>query len=72
MSQVDAILDHLRTGATITPAEALELCGSLALHSRIAELRAMGYHPQKQMRAGNGHRWGEYSLPIEECAIAHG
>ena len=43
ISQCEAILAHLRSGRTITPAEAYGLCGTLACHSRIAELRERGY-----------------------------
>lgn len=64
MSQNEAILEYLRAGNTITPAEAYSLCGSLALHSRIAELRAGGYRIDGEIRTGNGKRWGEYWLAI--------
>lgn len=62
MSQADTILARLQAGETITPARALELTGSLACHSRIAELRARGYRIECKMRTGNGRRWGEYRL----------
>ena len=64
MSQTDRILAHMEAGNTVTPAVAYELTGSLACHSRIAELRARGYHISKVMRSGNGKRWGEYFLAI--------
>lgn len=67
MSQNAAILAHLEAGNTITPAEAYALCGSLALHSRISELRREGYRIDGEIRTGNGKRWGEYWL-----AVAHG
>ena len=62
MSQNAAILQHLFSGNTITPAQAYELYGSLALHSRIAELRARGFKIDKKIQTANGKRWGEYSL----------
>ena len=43
ISQCEAILAHLRSGHTITPAEAYGLCGTLACHSRISELRERGH-----------------------------
>ena len=64
MSQNEAILQHLEAGNTITPAEAYALCGSLALHSRISELRHAGYRIDGEMHAENGRRWGEYWLSI--------
>ena len=62
MSQNAAILWHMVCFGTITPAEAYELYGSLALHSRIAELRARGFKIDKKIQTVNGKRWGEYSL----------
>lgn len=64
MTQNACILAHLEAGNTITPAEAYALCGTLALHSRIAELRKEGYRIDGEMRSGNGKRWGEYWLAI--------
>jgi hypothetical protein len=67
VSQNAQILAHLEAGNTITPREAFGLCGSLALHSRIAELRAAGYRIDGEMRSEGKRRWGEYWL-----AIPHG
>lgn len=64
MSQTDAILAHMEAGNTITPMEALNLCGSLALHSRISELRERGYAIDSVTRRENGKRFGEYFLAI--------
>ena len=64
MSQNQAILQHLEAGNTITPAEAYALCGSLALHSRISELRHAGYRIDGEMRRENGKNFGEYWLSI--------
>lgn len=64
MSQNAAILAHLEAGNTITPAEAYELCGSLALHSRIAELRGQGYKIDMTMRRENDKNFGEYYLGV--------
>ena len=64
MSQNAVILAHLEAGNTITPAEAYALCGSLALHSRIAELRAQGYRIDGEMRSAGKSRYGEYWLAI--------
>lgn len=64
MSQTDAILQHLEAGNTITPKGAYALCGSLACHSRISELRERGYRIDSQMHNENGRKWGEYWLAI--------
>src|SRR5689334_16728751 len=42
VSQCEALLAHLQTGASITPLEALRLCGTLRLSERIRELEAQG------------------------------
>ena len=42
MSQCDQLLQHLSQGHSITPLEALSLCGSLRLSERIRELEAQG------------------------------
>lgn len=44
ISQEDAILNHLKSGKTITPIEALNLYGSFRLAARIASLRQQGYN----------------------------
>lgn len=62
MSQCADILAYLEAGNTITPAEAYERFGCLALHSRISQLRAEGWNIHMTIRTGNGKRWGEYRL----------
>ena len=64
MSQCAAILAHLEAGNTITPAEAYAKFRTLALHSRIAELRRKGYRIDGEMRSDGTHRWGEYWISI--------
>lgn len=66
MTQCDAILEWLLLGESITPADAYHRYGCLALHSRIAELRAAGYRIDCTIRSGNGKRWGEYRLVVSE------
>ena len=67
MSQTERIAAHLEAGNSITPAEAYQQFGTLALHSRIAELRDLGYKVEKIMRHENGKHFGEYFL-----GVAHG
>jgi hypothetical protein len=70
MSQCDAILAHLEAGNTITPVEAFTMCGTLALHSRIAELRSLGYRIDCEIiRTPGGKNVGRYTL---KEAIAYG
>lgn len=64
MSQCEAILQHLEAGNTITPAEAYTLFGSLALHSRISELRARGYKVEMALQSNGRTHWGEYFLGV--------
>ena len=62
MSQSARILDHLRMGLTLTPAQAYALFGTLALHSRIAELRGQGHRIGMETISKGGKRYGEYRL----------
>lgn len=62
MTQADALLQILLRGETVTPARAFEVCGSLACHSRMAELRERGYQIDCKIRTANGKRWGEYRI----------
>jgi len=62
MSQNQVILEHLRAGKDLTPLQAFELCGTLALHSRVAELRAAGHPIDCELVQENGKTVGRYSL----------
>lgn len=62
MTQCDAILAHLRAGNTLTPLEALQMFGTLALHSRANELRARGHDVKCTMVTRNGKRVGCYAI----------
>lgn len=62
MSQCGALLERLLAGATITPRLAYDLTGSLACHSRIAELRSRGYRIECTIVSDGTRRWGEYRL----------
>ncbi len=68
MSQADAILDYLQRGHSITPLEAFSLFGTLALHSRCAELRERGHLIECELVAVGRKKVGRYSL----LRIAHG
>ena len=61
-SQCDQVLEVLRREGSITPAQAYERFGILAMHSRAAELRERGFNVICKIKTGNGKRWGSYSL----------
>lgn len=62
MSQCGNILAHLQAGNTLTPAEAYSKFGTLALHSRIAELRERGFPIDcRLVRVESGKMVGCYS-----------
>lgn len=46
-SQSRAIIDYLETGRTLTALEALKICGTMKLASRISEICASGYEIKK-------------------------
>lgn len=64
MSQSDALLAILLRGEVVTPAVAYQVVGSLACHSRMAELRERGYAIECTIRTDGGKRWGEYRLVL--------
>jgi len=69
LSQSERILAWLEQGNTLTPAGAYEMFGTLALHSRAAELRERGHIIDCELvTTTSGKRVGRYSL----LRIAHG
>lgn len=63
MSQAESILQWLERGNTLTPAQAYEKFGTLALHSRMAELRGRGHLICCELvRVNSGKTVGKYSL----------
>ena len=64
MSQCGAIYDYLADGHTLTPLEAFERFGCLALHSRAAELRSRGIPIKTEMVRVGRKFVGRYSLPV--------
>ena len=65
MTQNEAILQHLSSGAELTPLTALQLCGSLRLSERIRELEAQGVSIEHQMVKVGGKRVCSYRLAVE-------
>ena len=69
MSQRDAILNHLKSGRTITSLEALNLYGCLRLAAIIHTLREEEFQIKTEMIDVNGKTIAEYSLvqePVQE------
>lgn len=66
MSQNSKLIALMQTGATVTPAQAFELCGTLCLHSRAAELRSQGWLVVCVIQRIGDKNVGVYSLP-ESC-----
>ena len=63
MTQNESVLAHLKRGEALTPLTAFQLYGTLALHSRAAELRKRGHIINcKIITMPNGKRVGSYSL----------
>jgi len=63
-TQKDKILQHLMSGKSITPLEALNLYGSLRLGARIADIRSEGYIVYMEMvkDTKTGKRYAQYSM----------
>lgn len=67
MSQNLEILEHLKTGATLTPLEALRMFGSLRLSGRIYDLKQDGWPIFcDRLDAGSGKRVGHYTLSFDK------
>ena len=62
MSQCKMILRHLKRGLSITPVVAFHTYGSLALHSRISELRSRGHKIDCKIVVRGSRRYGSYRL----------
>ena len=68
MTQNNKLLNHMMTGRSISPLEALGLYGVFRLAARMFELKAMGVDIQKKTKVDiNGKQYAEYSInPNEE------
>ncbi len=69
MSQKANIYAWLADGNTLTPLEAFQMFGTLALHTRVDQLRAKGIDIHCEMITVNGKRVGRYSLVEEKYAV---
>jgi hypothetical protein len=63
MTQIDQILNHLKSGKPITPIDALNKFGCFRLGARIFDLKREGHNIHKQMiETPKGARVAEYRL----------
>ena len=62
-SQEAQILEHLQSGKTLTPIQALNLFGSFRLGARCFNLKKAGYHiMNKMIKVSKNKRVAQYSL----------
>lgn len=62
-SQNQQILSYLKTGKSLSPMDALDLCGSFRLSARIYDLKQAGWPITcERVDVGDGRRVGYYSL----------
>lgn len=63
MSQEKKILEHLKSGKTLTPLEALDLYGTLRLGGHIHNLRKQGHNIRSErVRVGRRANVARYSM----------
>ena len=60
MTQTELVRQHLESGKTLTPLEALNRYGCLRLAARIADLRREGYPVGSRMARRGDKRFAEY------------
>lgn len=68
-SQNKQILNHLESGKTITPIDALNLFGCFRLGARIHDLKSEGYDIKAEIKVVNGKRFAEYILDRDTTQI---
>lgn len=63
MTQNETILNHMMTGRSISPLEALGLYGVFRLAARVFDLKQMGVDIQTRTKVDiNGKQYAEYSI----------
>lgn len=60
MTQTNAILKFLRTGASISAIEALNLFGCMNLKGRIWDIKQLGHVVQSKFVSANGKKFKRY------------
>lgn len=61
-TQNQAILEHLESGKSITPIDALRKFGSMRLGARIYDLKQMGHTIEKRMVSNGEKRFASYRM----------
>lgn len=59
------VLEHLKSGKTLTSIEALDKFGCMQLNSRIHELKKEGHNIETTLVSNGKKRWGIYKLKQE-------
>jgi hypothetical protein len=69
MSQSEAILEHLKSGESLTAMQALSLFNCLRLGARVLDLRRQGHDIRAEIiRTRSGKNVAKYTLPgPSEC-----
>ena len=67
MSQTDAVMEHLLTGAELTPLEALQKFGCFRLGARIYDLRKEGVDIDSRLVWNGRKHWSVYKLRGVAC-----
>lgn len=62
MNQDKMILNHLKSGKSLTALEALRLFNCLRLAARIEEIKEQGYPVKTEIVSANGKRYAKYIL----------
>jgi hypothetical protein len=65
-SQSDKILKHLKTGAPLTPIDALTKFGCFRLAARIKDLREIGYRINTHSIVKNGKKFASYRMAVRK------
>ena len=71
MTQHESILKHLRRD-WISGLDALKLCGTMKLATRVGELRRAGYDIKDRWQEANGKRFKAYRLKAKTATQANG
>lgn len=71
-SQIDAVLDLLMSGETLTHLTAHHLTGTISLQYHVFQLRKEGYPVITKMKtAADGRRYAEYHMDLESQKNMH-
>ena len=73
MTQSDAILNHLLSGATLTPLEGLQMFQCMAVSQRVGELKRQGYPIERDLIKLPSHKHvARYYYDFDKEKIPYG